>query len=198
MRNSLVFLLIIVLCRFACAQQEPVAQGKQEQDTASISSQKKIALKYQGIVETGYCIGQGEWGRSTTRFVMVNALRLSHYSAGIGLGFSLPEHYESEDHTIRFEYQVPLYLDNRFYFTKTKLQPYVSLGTGFSFVNSHMVADVSLYLNATAGIFWEIADHVSLNAGVMGESYTVKYNDQPIGIFEKQSTTLGPFVGIAF
>jgi hypothetical protein len=198
MRVFFILVLLFILCRIGYPQQDPLTSVSQQDIADSAATSDEIKIKYQGIIEAGYSWGLGEWGQSTYRFVMVNALRISHYSIGIGFGFSKLDHDESEEYAIRFEYQVPLYLDNRFYLTRSGLQPYISFGAGVSFVNHQMVADVSPYLNATAGIFWKISDHVSLNAGVMCASYTIKYEEKYVGIFEHKSTTLGPFVGIAF
>lgn len=178
------------------------AQQDSKSDTAQNGTinRNSTANQYQGIIETGYSWGLGEWGQSVFRLNVINSIRLPHYSIGIGTGFSILNRQQNQLNGIRFDYQVPIFLDNRIYFSNKSVRPFLAFGIGLSIVAHDMLADLSLFLNSSTGIFWNISDSVSLIIGISFESYTIKYDDGPDGAtkINRQSISLGPSIGISF
>lgn len=191
--------MVIVLSFYSIsyAQQGLGTDTVQRQVQDSSINRKISANNYQGILEGGYAWGLGEWGRSVFRLNAVNAIRLSNYSIGFGLGFSILNHNQNQYDNIRFEYQVPIYIDNRLYFSKRRLQPYLAFGFGLSIVAHDMLADLSLFLNSSTGVFWKISERISLVIGIAYESYNIKYDSFPRK-YSKLSNAIGVNAGISF
>lgn len=193
MKKVIAFIIVLAISNMAFAQQDFKSDATQN----SSVNKKSPAKRYQGIIETGYSWGLGEWGQSVFRFNAINAIKLPHYSIGIGTGFSILNQYQNQFNAIRFHYQVPIFLDNRIYFSNKRIRPYLAFGIGLSIVAHDMLGDLSLFLNSSTGIFWKISDRVSLIIGIAYESYNIKYEDIPKK-YSKYSNSLGFNIGISF
>jgi hypothetical protein len=199
MKRVIAFIIVLVISNMAFAQQD----FKSDTIQNSSVNKKSPAKRYQGIIETGYSWGLGEWGQSVFRFNVIVAIRLPHYSIGIGTGFSILNQYQYQFNGIRFDYQVPIFLDNRIYFSNKRIRPYLAFGIGLSIVTHDMQADRSLFLNSSTGIFWKISDKISLIIGIVYESYKIGYGTYSppyylFSYFNEKSNSLGINIGISF
>jgi hypothetical protein len=194
MKRIIAFIIIMIISNMAFSQQE-IRPDTVPNDSVN---KKSNPLIYQGIFESGYSLGIGEWGQSVFRLNGIVAIRLPHYSIGLGTGFSIVNRNENQFDGMRFNYMVPIFLDNRVYFSIKKVQPYLSAGIGLSFIAHNMLADYSLFINSSTGIFWKISDSASLIIGIAIESYKIQYEPGKADNYAKQSISLGPNIGISF
>lgn len=151
----------------------------------------RSSLHYNGILESGYTFGIGEWGQSAFKADLVNGVRIDFYSVGIGLGlraFNLNYHEKkggNTDSTVMDPAaQASLYLDNRIELPGTRISPYLGFGIGVSFLPGEFSllsgpsVETSLFISASAGITWKISEKVRLIGGVVFESYDIKYYEE--------------------
>lgn len=190
--NQSFVLIILLIINSLIYAQENASSGSLSDTTKNAKSNKGV---YQGIIEGGYCWGIGEWGQSVFRMNLINSIRFGHYAVGAGTGFSILNKQQNEHYPIRFKYMVPVYLDNRLFFAGKNIQYHLDLGVGISFVSFDMLADLSLFLNASTGIGIRVSDKIFLVVGIYGESFNIRYEseDPP-----KNSVTIGPTIGISF
>ena len=207
MKKVIAFIIVLAIGNIAFAQQDFKSDTTQD----SSVNKKSPAMPYQGIIETGYSWGLGEWGQSIVRANFINGIRLPHYSIGIGFGLSAlnnstwGDEIAKEDSVINFHYQVSIFLDNRIYLSKKRIRPYLAFGIGLSIVAYDMLGDISLFLNSSTGILWKISDRVSLIIGIAYESYKIGYEvktySPPYYLYSdyyERSNSLGINIGILF
>ena len=207
MRKVIAFIIVLAVSNTAFAQQDSKSDTTQNNSV----NKKSSTLHYQVILETGYSWGLGEWGQSVFRFNGIFGIRLPHYSIGLGSGFSTLHNKSTGDYKtmvdtmMRFKYQVPVFLDQRIYFSNKRIRPYLAFGIGMSILNWEMISDISLFINSSTGIFWKISDKVSLIIGIAFESYNIKYDVKEYNppyylttTFEEKSNALGLNIGVSF
>jgi len=190
MKKTIALIIILIISNIAYSQQDVQPDTSQNNS----GNNKSKVNNNQLIIETGYSWGIGEWGQSVFRLNFINSLKFSCYSVGIGTGFSILNRSQNQYDNIRFNYQVPIFLDNRVSFSKKRIRPYLSFGIGLSFVSHAMLADLSLFINSSTGVSWKINDKVSLIMAIAYESYNVKYDHAPTRL----SHSLGFSTGISF
>jgi hypothetical protein len=194
MKKIIIFIIALIISNMAFSQHD----AKPDTMPDDSASRKSSPLHYQGILESGYSFGIGEWGHSVFRLNGIASIRFLHYSIGIGTGFSVVNQNENRYDGMRFSYMVPIFIDNRVYFSSKKVRPYLSAGIGLSFIAHDMLADLSLFLNSSAGLFWKISDNASLIIGISIETYKIRYIPDNTVNYAKQSISLGPCIGISF
>ena len=183
MKKVIAFIIVLTISNMVFAQQSFTSDTTQN----SPVNKKSPKIRYQGIIETGYSWGVGEWGKSVFRLNVINGISLPNYSLGIGTGISsrVNDTWGSDNYNIdssmHFNFLVPFYLDNRIYFPNKKIRPYLAFGLGFAFIEYTTIGFFNygfyknLFLNSSIGIFWKISERVSLITGIVYESYNIDY-----------------------
>ena len=204
--KTIAFIVVLVLSNFAFPQQVPKSNTTRGQNQNNPDSNKVVSIHYQGIIEMGYGWGLGKWGQSSPRINIINGFRLPHYSLGIGMGVRGFYSNELEPaYDIKHDVYIPIFLDNRIYFSGKRLSPYLALGIGgaFGFGDVFESSFSSLFLNSSAGICLKISGKVALNIGIAFEVYKIEYgfslDDFPYYDYTQEYTgSLGINAGISF
>jgi hypothetical protein len=183
----------------------PSSTNREEIQYDSFNNNNPL-ISYQGTIEAGYGIGIGEYGKSNIKLNIVNSIRKSYYSIGIGVGLRLysdtyvilPPFSDS----LGFDFQTPIFFDFRRNFSNTIISPYLALGIGCIIDFSvYEKTYIGLFLNPSCGISWKISDRTALITGIVYEFNRLTHqfwdNDHN-SHYKTNSNSLGINIGISF
>ena len=197
-----IFLLIGIMTFAQTTIPSIISQEEIQNDSFNNNNQ---LISYQGTIEAGYGIGIGKYGRSNIKLNIVNSIKRSYYSIGIGVGLRL---YSDANGILPpfpdslIDYQAPIFFDLRRNFSNTKISPYIALGIGCIIDFSvYEKTYTGLFLNPSCGISWKISDKTALITGIIYEfkrlGHQVRDND-PYSHYKINSNSLGINIGISF
>ena len=203
--------MTLVIGKSAFTQQTNTSDATQKQTESSSFIYKSSAAKYQGIVETGYSIGVGEYGMNNLKLNFINSVGNNLFSFGLGIGlrknYFKTEFYDNRKWPNIQDYTFPIFLDFRRNFSKKEISPYLALGIGGWFGIHGFWDEVKggFFINPSAGIRFKISDKSAIIASIVYEMQNMEFFDEienynhPSSSFPRENVgSVGINVGISF
>ena len=150
------------------------------------SVHNNLGLKsgYKGIIESGYQVGVGSYGRDRFKLNIINGYQINPYFS-LGFGTGLRYYYERLGPA---KAAIPIFGDFRVNFMNRRFSPYLSLGVGYSLTQDF--EGLGTLFNHTVGVSIMISKRNALNVGI-------EYERQGTGSYYS-SGAIGFNVGISF
>lgn len=209
MKNVIAYIVFLTFSFITFAQQHDTNEYAIEQiQIWPDKSQGSAKSHYQGIIETGYAIAIGKYGQKNIKLNIINGVRQSNYSMGIGVGlrvfFDQAINLQDAVHSMNYDVQIPIFLDNRIYLSNKKISAFLALGIGCSIGVMAWDIGAGFFSNPSGGLRWKISDKIELISGIVYEFDKTEFivNDAPLYVdrtkFKKNAGSLGIYIGISF
>lgn len=174
MKIIIAFIVFLTFSIVTFAQQYEKTEYVQEQIQISPDKRKPPAKShYQGIIETGYAIAIGRYGQKNIKLNIINGVRQSNYSIGIGVGlrvfFDQAITLQDAVHSLNADVQIPIFLDNRIYLSNKNISPFLSLGIGCSIGVMAWDVNAGFFSNPSVGLRLKISNKIELISGIVYE-----------------------------
>jgi len=211
MKNFILLIIILVIGKIAFTQQSITQDVTQVNTQNSSVSNKSSTTSYQGIVETGYAFGVGEYGMNNIKLNFINSVSYNLFSFGLGLGlrrnYVQTEFIDNRKWPRVGDYTFPIFLDFRRNFSNKKISPYLALGIGgyFGIYGFWDGVKGGFFINPSAGVRIKISDKSAIIASIVYEMQNMEFYDEiehyyhPSTPFPRENvSSVGINVGISF
>jgi hypothetical protein len=149
---------------------------------------------YKGLVEFGYDIGIGDFGKDRFKLNLVNGYQFNQYIS-LGLGTGLRYYFDYK------EALIPIFADIRVNVIDNDVSPYLSLGIGYTFDATNNFKGVGFLLNPTVGVSFMISDKSAFNVGIGYEMQKMRFfyfSGNNFNVFTDNSGAVSINVGLSF
>ena len=207
MKNIFALILASAIATICFAQGENKAYTGQEQTQESDLSKKNSTGSYQGIIETGYAFGIGEYGMNNFNLNFINSISLNQYFS-TGLGIGLIRKYEKDEFyekgkwpTANNKCLFPVFLDLRTNLMNKKTSPYLALGIGGYFGIYGMWAGVKggFYITPSVGIRYKISAKTAIIGALDYQMQNMEFFDSPSSTYPREKvSSIGFKIGFLF
>ena len=146
---------------------------------------------YKIIVEMGYGIGVGDYGKNRLKLNIINGYQISPYFL-LGFGTGLE---------IYHDVIIPVFVDFRANLLNKSVSPYFSLDIGYSFDETNSFDSVGFLLSPTVGVSFKVSDKSVMNVGLDYETQKMDFFSSGYPSYYSSSENSGAIsinVGISF